>query len=232
LLPDFAIQKYAISPDGQRITFVATDETGHSPLWIAPLNGRSAPRQIAALDTWAAYFVGGGYIILAGEEKGGRFVYRVKEDGTDLQKLQHIDSAAGLFGASPDGRFIILPGSTDQATWPSLAYPVGGGSPTVLCEECTGSTDIENPRPQAVSWSPDGKFLYLFLQGSMFAIPLQPGQMLPPIPAGGFRSKQDLAGIPGARLLPEPGAFPGPDPSIYTFTRVSTHRNIYRVPVP
>jgi hypothetical protein len=83
-----------------------------------------------------------------------------------------------------------------------------------------------------VSWSPDGKFLYLKFQESIYAIPLRPGQILPTIPASGFRSKEDVTAVPGARLIPEPGGFPGPNPSIYAFTKVATHRNIYRVPVP
>jgi hypothetical protein len=56
--------------------------------------------------------------------------------------------------------------------------------------------------------------------------------MLPPIPASGFRSKKDVALLPGVRLIPELGAFPGPKPSVYAFTKVVTHRNIYRVRVP
>jgi len=56
--------------------------------------------------------------------------------------------------------------------------------------------------------------------------------MLPQLPASGFRSKEEVAAFPGARLIPQEGAFPGPNPSIYAFTKVSTHRNIYRVPVP
>jgi hypothetical protein len=39
--------------------------------------------------------------------------------------------------------------------------------------------------------------------------------------------------LPGARLVSdEPNVFPGPDPSIYAFTKVTTQRNIYRVPLP
>ena len=83
-----------------------------------------------------------------------------------------------------------------------------------------------------VSWSPDGKFFYLNFRESIYAIPLRPGEMLPPIPAAGFRSKDDVAALPGARLIPEQGAFPGPNPSIYAFIKLATHRNIYRVSVP
>jgi hypothetical protein len=56
---------------------------------------------------------------------------------------------------------------------------------------------------------------------------------LPPIPASGFQSKEAVAALPGARLISEEErVFPGPDPSIYAFTKVATQRNIYRVPVP
>jgi hypothetical protein len=56
--------------------------------------------------------------------------------------------------------------------------------------------------------------------------------MLPPIPSSGFRSKEDVAAVPGALLIPVRGAVPGPDPSTYAFTKVATQRNIYRIPVP
>jgi uncharacterized protein YjiK len=86
--------------------------------------------------------------------------------------------------------------------------------------------------PSRLSWTPDGRFLYLISAGSTYAIPLQPGQMLPPIPASGFPSKEAVAALPGARLISEERVWPGPNPSIYAFTKVATQRNIYRVPVP
>jgi DNA-binding winged helix-turn-helix (wHTH) protein/Tol biopolymer transport system component len=232
LLPDFLMQHYAISADGQRVVFVVSDDTGRSPVWLAALNGRSAPRQITTNDGWKVYFAAGGYVVFMGVEKETKFVYRVKEDGSELQKLTRIDAAPSLFSASPDGKWVVVPGSTEEMAWPAMVYPVGGGSPTLLCVQCASGNDVERIGPPGVSWSPDGKFLYLRFQESIYAIPLRPGQMLPPIPASGFRSKEDVAALPGVRLIPEQGAFPGPNPSIYAFTKVSTHRNIYRVPVP
>ena len=44
--------------------------------------------------------------------------------------------------------------------------------------------------------------------------------------------KEEVARLPGARLIPEKGAFHGANAFIYAFTKVATHRNIYRVPVP
>ena len=67
----------------------------------------------------------------------------------------------------------------------------------------------------------------------MYAIPLKPGQVLPPIPPSGFQSKEAVAALPGARLISEAdGVYPGPNPSVYAFVKVSTQRNIYRIPVP
>jgi hypothetical protein len=83
-----------------------------------------------------------------------------------------------------------------------------------------------------MKWTPDGRFLYLKFATSTYSIPLQPGQLLPPIPASGIASKEAVAALPGARLVSEEDVYPGPNPSVYAFVKVSTQRNIYRVPVP
>jgi hypothetical protein len=56
--------------------------------------------------------------------------------------------------------------------------------------------------------------------------------MLPALPAAGLASKEALAALPGARLVSEQNAYPGPTPSMYAFVKISTQRNIYRVPAP
>jgi hypothetical protein len=46
-------------------------------------------------------------------------------------------------------------------------------------------------------------------------------------------SRERVAALPGARLISElDRPVPGPNPSAYAFAKVSTQRNIYRVPVP
>ena len=99
----------------------------------------------------------------------------------------------------------------------------------MICGTC-GYRDSEMPPP--VSWSPDGKLLYLSLMGSVYAIPLRPGQILPPLPPAGIRSFEDAAALPGAKAFPVPGAFGGSNPSVYAFPKATAQRNIYRVPVP
>ena len=83
-----------------------------------------------------------------------------------------------------------------------------------------------------MSWTPDGKFVYLKFAGFTYAIPLKPSQVLPPIPRGGFPSKEAVAALPGARLISDQEVYPGPNPAIYAYTKNATQRNIYRVPVP
>jgi hypothetical protein len=114
-------------------------------------------------------------------------------------------------------------------------YPIGGGAPVTVCVIC-GAAGGENRAitPPSVSWSPDAKFLYLNIRPAfrIYAVPLQPGRNLPPLPASGIRSIEDAAALPGVRVIPEERAFIGPNPSVYAFVRVTTHRNIYRIPVP
>jgi len=228
LLPDFQMRHYSISADGKSVAFVASDEAGRTPVWLAPLDGRSAPRRLTMFDSFAAYFGPPGEVVVAAAEQGATFVHRIKDDGSELQKLLPTPNLA-VFAVSPDGRWVSA--ETPSQLGATMLYPVGGGPPTLICGGCNPPQGTEIV-PARLSWTPDGKFLYLILAGSTFAIPLPPGQMLPPIPAAGFQSKEAVAALPGARLISQESVFPGPNPSIYAFTRVSTHRNIYRVPVP
>jgi hypothetical protein len=56
--------------------------------------------------------------------------------------------------------------------------------------------------------------------------------MLPHVPNGGFPSKDAVAALPGTRLISEAGGvYPGPNPTVHVLLKVSTQRNLYRVPV-
>ena len=231
LLPDFLMQHYTISSDGQRIVFVVADDTGHSPVWLAALNGRSAPRRVTTKDGWKAFFGAGNGVIFVGEENGAKVIYRVNEDGSELQTVVRTASG-GVVTVSPDGKWVLVSDySNDDTASAVMLHPVAGGSPIAICRRCSAGS-VDYPGPSILSWSPDGKFLYFNFQTSVYAIPLRPGQMLPPLPGSGIRTAQDLAALPGARLIPQQDAFAGPTPSVYAFTRVATQRNIYRVPVP
>ena len=55
LLPDFQMRHYSISADGRRVAFVASDEAGRTPVWLAPLDGPPAPQRLTTFDSFAAY---------------------------------------------------------------------------------------------------------------------------------------------------------------------------------
>jgi hypothetical protein len=92
-----------------------------------------------------------------------------------------------------------------------------------------------------VRWSADGSHLYVSIQvgeasafafGRTYVIPLRRGEILPAIPAGGFRSEADLAAISGVRVLPHGDVGPGPSADTYAFSQTTITRNLYRIPLP
>jgi hypothetical protein len=191
------------------------------------LNGQTPPKQLTTIDGASAVFGAPGEVLFGDLESGS--VNRVKEDGTGLQKV----TAAGpqiLFAASPDGKWVSV--QDTKAFGALVVYPTDEGAPRQLCDLCSrpqGSDWI----PPPVSWSPDGTYVYLRFSGATYAVPLQRGRMLPPVPEGGFRSRDAIAALPGARLISEAsGVYPGPNPTVHTLLKVSTQRNLYRVPVP
>jgi len=107
-----------------------------------------------------------------------------------------------------------------------------------LCKNCSG---VNGPtvghNPPMLAWSPDGQYLYITLQlsrdtpyetGKTYAVRLANASTLPPA----FKDETDVASIPGVQVIPHGGIFPGLTPSLYAYTRSTTHRNIYRIPVP
>ena len=226
LLPDFQLMHYSISADGRRVLFVAVDQRGRSSLWLAGLDG-TAPRQVTAMESFVAFFASPGDVVFA----DANFVYRINEDGSDLRKVSLI-SALLPFAVSPGGEWIpAAEGPSPESRDVLAVYSTRGREPRVICR-CYPPPNIDDgPMPPQMSWTPDGRFLYLRFDAT-YAIPLRPGELLPALPPQGFPSSTAVAALPGARLLSEASIFPGPDPSIYAFMKVTAHRNIYRVPVP
>jgi hypothetical protein len=60
---------------------------------------------------------------------------------------------------------------------------------------------------------------------------LEPGTTLPPLPARGIRSREDLSNLRVTREI-DGWIYPSDTGSAYVFTRNTTQRNIYRVPLP
>jgi serine/threonine protein kinase/Tol biopolymer transport system component len=226
LLSDFLMQDYSISPDGTRVVFSAVDDTGAGPIWVAALDGSAPPRRLVGAESARALFGPDGDVFFVQNE----FLYRINPDGSGRQKLIG-DRVSYLYGLSPDGKWAAVWTNGTAVALRSL----DGSRAIELCSVC-GTMGAENRgiTPPVVAWSRDGKFLYLhfaWTTRATYAVPLQPAQILPPLPKDGI-SAEHVAGLRGAKRIPQLRAFVGDDPSVYAFMRNTSQRNIYRVPIP
>ncbi len=235
LLPDLLMTHFDLSPDGKRLIFSALDANGKSRLWLASLEGRFPPRQLAPAggpEEHRAFFGASGDLFFLADEGNQKFIYRMKEDGTERKKVVP-DPVIFLLTISPDGQWAAawVPTAGDEPS-AVVAYPIAGGRAVLIRKGGTGPAREGAP---LVNWAPDGKFFYLEVPGmggpKTFAFPLKPGAALPPMPAAGVQSQADLARLPGVQAIPQVSVSPGPNPSVYAFSRSTTQRNLYRIEV-
>jgi hypothetical protein len=67
--------------------------------------------------------------------------------------------------------------------------------------------------------------------GRTYVLPVEPGAVLPALPPAGFQSEAEIAAVPGVEVIPHGDVALGPSSSIYAFSRVTTTRNLYRIPL-
>jgi eukaryotic-like serine/threonine-protein kinase len=232
LLSGVKFEDYAVSSDGKSIFYVAKGSDGHKNLWVLGTDHRSPAKQLTSgADDNEIEVLKTGDIVFQREEHGHSFAYRMKADGTQLQKLMPIWH---LGTASPDGEWIsvFVPVQNEDPPATVIAYHLSDGTSVRLCDACH------------LSWSRDGNYIYFsFILSAkngtaksrhVYAIPLKHGASLPSLPPGGIRSEGDVAKI--GTLLPALNQVedfvPGPSPDVYAFTNRNIQRNLYRIPLP
>jgi hypothetical protein len=122
-----------------------------------------------------------------------------------------------LDNASPDGHWIV--------GWAPLS---GDGPPAYQAFPLDGGRPVHIGAYLPLRWSLDGSSSVI----GTYNIPLQPGEVLRRIPAGGFHSAEEIARLPGARKIDANNLVPGPSADVYAFYRVTIQRNLYRIPIP
>lgn len=238
VLPNIPIARYAISPDRSDVVFTRTDDGDNSGIWISPLDRHSPPRQLVTSKADMPVFSRKDVFFLR-YEGGAGYVYRIKVDGSQLQKAIP-NRISVLISASPDGRWIV--GATEQGDAHDqqtvVAYPLLGGRQRVLCRACAVG-DFEPIRPDPVAWSADQRLLYVCLDRSgmtdkpmMAVIPLKLHEAFPPFVGTDLLDHQTLEKIRGVRMTDGANLFPGPDRDTYAIWRMSTQRNLYRISSP
>jgi hypothetical protein len=237
LLPGFDVvgtprHTYDVSPDGRQIVVTALGQKGEHRLWIVPFDRQLRPREIPNVEGDHPLLGSGGEIFFRRMEGNSAFVYRVRDDGTGLQKIFD-QPVAGLAGISPDRHWLVVKvAGTDGSS--TVALPVHQDSPVrVIASAALSFGDLE------VHWSRDAKSIYLrvpvnpesWAAGRTYVLPLVRGSMWPKMPLDGFQSEADITKVPGSTLLSEFDC-PGPTPEMYAFVRMTVQRNLFRIPLP
>src|SRR5262249_49287546 len=219
---------YDLSRDGQQIAIEVPDAAGKPRIWTGPLDRSSPPRQIPGIEGTQPRFGLGGEVFFRLRDdthpEEARSVYRVQRDGTGLRKAFD-QSVLILTAVSPDGRWVTawapLPGNGPAAF---QAFPLDGGAPVAIVGGASASTWSGN----GTAWSVSGGFD----PAHSYIIPVRTGEVLPRIPQGGLHSEEELARLPGARLVDAPRLALGPSAAVYAYYRGTTQRNLYRIPIP
>jgi len=223
VVPGFDIVGYDISRDLRNVAFAALDTEGRSHVWLARLDRQLQPRQLSSIVADSPRFGTGDEVFSRVTEGAARvsFVYRTRLDGSEPEKAV---AAPILFfiSASPDGAWVLarMPGEIGE----TVAFPTRGGASITVCTSCQAD------------WTPDGKAFVLRLSvkqsvSRTLVLALEPGRMLPRLPAAGVRSDADLADL---RVVSSVDGFlyPGVKPQQYALGRLTAQRNIYRIPLP
>ena len=180
-------------------------------------------------------FSAGGEVFFRRVEGSSGFLYRVREDGTGLRRAAD-SPILGLGAISPDRRWLTM--------WPpsgaeGAESPVGSalmlridGSALLPVRVPRPSTDGVSQTSASVQWPADGKHIFVERGNKTYVVSLPPGQLLPKTATGDFPSDQEMAKLPGVRVIPSGDVAPGPTADVYAFTRENVQRNLYRVPVP
>jgi Tol biopolymer transport system component len=225
LFPGNLVTTFDLSRD-DRIVAAVTEPDGRSRLWLAWLDGREPPRRVPHVEGDIPRFGAGGEIIFRVSEAATGTLHRLREGSTVSKRIGAILGSV-LGPVSPDGRWMSA--TLDNASY--VLFSTGGEAHRPL----SGMTQAARLR-----WSPDGRRAGLSIQhgaasafgfGRTYVLPVAPGAVLPAIPPGGFQSEAEIAAVPGVEVIPHGDVSLGPSPAVYAFSRVTTTRNLYRIPL-
>jgi serine/threonine protein kinase len=224
LLPDFSVLDYDISRDEREVVFTTTSSAGERQVWMASLDRRSAPRQMARQGD-SALFVEGGRIVFRSLEGHVNFIDRISADGKTRERVMS-DPIVELRGVSPDGRWLVALSARGNNQPRTLAVPVDGGSFRVICNDSCRT-----------EWSTDGRRFFMwegFAGGRrpLVVAPLPIGRPFPEFSAGDTPGFEAWATLPGAETVEQDHFIPSADPATFVFTKSDELRNLFRLPLP
>lgn len=200
LLPGLLVTDYDISRDEKEVVFTTTPSGGVSQIWLASLDGRSAPRQITSAGDQVSFGANGTLVFRLLESKVN-FLYRINTD----RRERIVDTPIlNKFSVSPDGEWVVAfapaPGedaSSETGRTQTVAVPVRGGATKKICSGICAST-----------WSSDGSVFYVVIEesasatpGTTLAIPVPAGKSVPDLPAAGISPAAVGAELPRTLVI-------------------------------
>jgi len=239
LLPGMILSHYALSHDGAKLAVVPEVGGDKVGVWVADTSGVEPPRRISPNRAHRVAFGAPGEVLYESGESD-RFLMRIGVDGSG-ERRAHPDGIMQLMSASPDGKWAIVGiaemGRHGAGTTLMKVFPLDGGAPTTICDNCIIGFGSARMFSSFATFSHDGKWIYIplryFNSGSTktLALPVRAGA-IPAAEIRGLATDEEFARIPGARLLNENDIAPGGDPSTYGFARASTRTNLFRIFLP
>jgi eukaryotic-like serine/threonine-protein kinase len=221
VLQGLPVVDYDVSRDERTVVFTTQPSARERQIWLASLDHSSPPRMIVQGGD-SAFFGAEGEIIFRQLGEKSNFLARIKSDGTHRELVMEMP-ILGLMGVSPDGEWVVVGSSGEDARPQASAVPIRGGPPRKICTFCH------------LLWSPDGRFFYVTTEptrtspGRTLAFSLQAPNSLPDLPVQGiFSGWTPPAGV---KVVERTGIYPGPDPSTYVFTKTDLQRNLFRIPL-
>jgi dipeptidyl aminopeptidase/acylaminoacyl peptidase len=228
VLPGVSVTDYEISRDEKEVAFTTTESDGERRIWVAYLDRRRPPREIARGGDQVSFGADGDLVFRALEGTRNSLI-RIKKDGSGRERIS-TPPILQKSGISPDGEWAIVfaLGLGEGAVPATLAVPMHGGAARKICAEICRAV-----------WSSDGKHFYVASNrnasptslAKTLVIPVPAGKSLPNFPAAGIDLNVDGGELPGVRIIERSPLSPGPDPSTYVFTRTDAQRNLFRIPL-
>lgn len=230
LLPGALVTGYDLSPDGTKVAYSVKDDDGESRLWIASLDFRFPPREIASgVNEDQPQWDRAGHLYFRAAEGKSNFLYRMNEDGSGRSKVLG-NPILEFHAISPDGRWATVYETVGSNPEPhAIAAPLDGGTPQIVCMFYCVS-----------SWSDNGKEFGVIVWGmgqglKTALLPVNPATGLPSVPHDGITTADRTEGMnldveKGVKVLDGP-AIPGETPDVWAIQREDVHRNLFRVPL-
>ena len=177
-------------------------------------------------------------LIFARLESTRRYLWRMNENGSESRRISSAP-IGDVSAISPDGMWVVAwtVGGAEDKLPAQIAYAVDGAGQQRLCDgRCF------------VSWSPDNSWMLLAYYeehskpATMLVLPIARGRALPEIPKLGIRSRADWANLTGVKSIElgeitrgtigDFGSLAAGPGAAYAFQRISSYRNLYRIPIP